>query len=218
MVAIHRSAHEHGKILGRRGQATVAILAASESPSPSASSNPDAIKPPTNTKALAAVIAVLVVIIFSVIAVWRYQAWKRQRTGAASSLVNTKGGVEEKHINFERPSSFDIEKPTKAYLTSSTDTDAHPGWVPQIRVTHEPAAPARVPTAPTRKPKPIPSLRLAEKVGSQFSGAMPTPPPAYVVANGGVESAPPSPIPIPPNPPTTDATPPTPPTPPANKR
>ncbi|KAK7455105.1 hypothetical protein VKT23_010976 [Stygiomarasmius scandens] len=177
---------------------------------------------PMSTVALAVIVSVFGFILLAMFVGWKMRV-RRKRRNAVLSLdgsTHSSYGSEkssEKSGDLES-SGYGVEKPEKAFAPAQvTPYLGEAGWVPQIRTYHG---------IPVRKlPKEVQvSLENRKFQGSySFAPSERTPPPAYVVTNGGADressmgpTTPPS-IPLPPVPVTPASIPPTPPTPPANK-
>jgi hypothetical protein len=225
---MQRRAHAAKRLnyLEHRGTETEAAQSSATvlEPTPSPTTKIPATLPPTSTTALAVVISVVGVIILSVIALWKYQSYKRRNTRTSPSLaakvtIEKEYHTEKQHIDLENVSIY-TEKPEKAVLTPrSFDTPG--GWVPQTKA--YPSVDVSLPK-PTASPKSkVKSSRVPLTVRTLAEDPLDmarSPPPSYTLSNGGSEAQGQSPrfIPIPPSPAVSANTPPTPPTPPANRR
>ncbi|KAK7034743.1 fus1 actin binding protein [Paramarasmius palmivorus] len=122
-------------------------------------------------------------------------------------------------------STVSLEKPDKAFIPDPFPYEQHGGWVPQIRnYRGVPLKDGQLPGHVKAAREGRRWLKSLSKSGMSEKSLM-TPPPSYVIANGGPDrlsasNAPKGPpgIPLPPTPPDFDTTPPTPPTPPATQK
>uniref|UniRef100_A0A0W0GCH6 SH3 domain-containing protein n=1 Tax=Moniliophthora roreri TaxID=221103 RepID=A0A0W0GCH6_MONRR len=185
---------------------------------------------PPSTIALAVVLAVCVLGIISGCIYWKVKKRRRSQSSGirpyvARSPQSTLFGSEKGDVESTAGhSSITLEKPDKAFIPDPFPYEQHGGWVPQIRnYRGVPVKNGQLPGHVKAAREGRRWLKSLSRSGLSDKSLM-TPPPSYIVANGGdrlshsdTPRGPPV-IPLPPTPPDFDTTPPTPPTPPASQK
>ncbi|KAJ6526272.1 hypothetical protein DFH09DRAFT_170643 [Mycena vulgaris] len=185
---------------------------------------------PTSTVALSVVVSILALLILLGVGICLFRRWKRgtQTNNAPSHIIDF---TSEKTRRYDVESKLDLhasayglEKPSPVFMPGASAADMNPGWVPQIKPNRgadlETLSSSSSKKSKSSRQKSLRSSRGWDKTFSKFAPSERSPPPSYMVTNGGPDRAASfaSQIPLPPSPPHQSTLPPTPPTPPAKKK
>ncbi|KAJ7143178.1 hypothetical protein C8R43DRAFT_577642 [Mycena crocata] len=187
---------------------------------------------PTSTTALAVVVSILCLVILLGVGICLFRRRRNaQKETAPSHIIDF---TSEKTRRYDVESKLDLhasaygieklEKPSPVFMPGASAADLNPNWVPQI-VPNRGAELASQSSSSSKKSKSsrnksLRSSRGWDKTFSKFAPSERSPPPSYMVANGGPDKSASfaSQVPLPPSPPHQSTLPPTPPTPPAKKK
>ncbi|KAJ7137910.1 hypothetical protein C8R44DRAFT_728101 [Mycena epipterygia] len=183
---------------------------------------------PTSTTALAVVVSVLCLVILLGVGICMFRRWKRnaKQNTVPSQIIDFSS---EKTRNYDLDSKLDLhasayglEKPSAVFMPGASAADMNPGWVPQINRAADLQSQSSSSSKKSKSSmkKSLRSSRGWDKTFSKIAPSERSPPPAYMIANGGPDrvASYASQVPLPPSPPSQSTLPPTPPTPPAKKK
>ncbi|KAJ7154207.1 hypothetical protein C8R46DRAFT_447012 [Mycena filopes] len=179
---------------------------------------------PTSTTALAVVVSILCLAIL-IVSICLFRRRRNAKKSLAPSnivvdLAHEKASAYEVDSKLDLASAYGLEKPGAVFIPGASAADANPNWVPQINLNRDADLASSSTSSSKKSKKSKKSLRASrgwDRTFSKFAPSERSPPPSYMVANGGKTNSVASQIPLPPSPPHHSEIPPTPPTPPAKK-